>query len=114
MEIKLYDTMTRKVKGIAPTDEKRFRFYCCGLTVYGPAHIGNFRTFTLQDVLRRILKISGLNPYHIRNITDVDDKTIRQSESKGKSLKKYIKQNILTLALIGLICSLIGDKLKEL
>ena len=92
MEIKLYDTMTRKVKGIAPTDEKRFRFYCCGLTVYGPAHIGNFRTFTLQDVLRRILKISGLNPYHIRNITDVDDKTIRQSESKGKSLKKITEK----------------------
>ncbi len=88
MEIKLYDTMSRKVKAIAPGDGTTFRFYCCGPTVYGPSHIGNFRTFLLQDILRRLLEVAGLKTYHIRNITDVDDKTIRQSQSEGKSLKE--------------------------
>ncbi len=62
--------------------------YCCGPTVYGRAHIGNFRTFILQDVLRRILITSGINVHHVRNITDVDDKTIRQSVQSNEPLKK--------------------------
>jgi cysteinyl-tRNA synthetase len=92
MEIKLYDTMSRKMKSVAPSDGKIFRFYCCGPTVYGPSHIGNFRAFLLQDVLRRLLEVSGLKTYHIRNITDVDDKTIRQSQSEGKSLKEVTEK----------------------
>jgi cysteinyl-tRNA synthetase len=63
--------------------------YCCGPTVYGPAHIGNFRTFLIQDVLRRCLEIDGLEVRHVRNITDVDDKTIRQSQAEGVSLKSF-------------------------
>ena len=67
----------RELKQVSP--EKPFGMYCCGPTVYGPAHIGNFRTFLLQDVLRRTLEVDGIKVRHVRNITDVDDKTIRRS-----------------------------------
>jgi cysteinyl-tRNA synthetase len=81
--------MSREVRPIAPVDGETFRFYCCGPTVYGPAHIGNFRTFVLQDVFRRVVEASGLTTKHVRNITDVDDKTIRQSQAEDKSLQEF-------------------------
>ncbi len=90
MPIKLFDTMSRsqrELKQRAP--ETPFGMYCCGPTVYGPAHIGNFRTFLLQDVLRRTLETSGLKVRHVRNITDVDDKTIRRSQEEGKPLSEF-------------------------
>ncbi len=65
------------------------RFYCCGPTVYGPAHIGNFRTFIMQDVFRRVLEATGMKTRHVRNLTDVDDKTIRQSQAEGRSLGEF-------------------------
>lgn len=74
---------------LTAADGKTFRFYCCGPTVYGPAHIGNFRTFVVQDLLRRVIEASGLPTLHVRNITDVDDKTIRQSQAEGKSLQEF-------------------------
>lgn len=85
----LFDTLTRTERKLAPSDGKTFRFYCCGPTVYGPAHIGNFRTFVLQDVFRRTLETGGTRTLHVRNITDVDDKTIRDSQAAGKSLKDF-------------------------
>ncbi|HCJ11783.1 MAG: cysteine--tRNA ligase [Verrucomicrobia bacterium GWF2_51_19] len=86
----LKDTLTRQIKELSR--EKPFGFYCCGPTVYGPAHIGNFRTFILQDVLRRALELAGYAPVHVRNITDVDDKTILRSQQAGLSLKKFTEQ----------------------
>ena len=53
MALQLYDTLTREVREVFPMDEKSVRFYGCGPTVYGPAHIGNFRTFVMQDVFRK-------------------------------------------------------------
>ena len=85
----LFDTMTRSDQPLIPEDGETFRFYCCGPTVYGPAHIGNFRTFLIQDVLRRVIEAGGVKTKHVRNITDVDDKTIRQSEAEGKSLNEF-------------------------
>jgi len=82
----LYDTLTRSIKSLTPQDGKPFKMYCCGPTVYGPSHIGHFRTFILQDVLRRVLEVSGMKVLHVRNLTDIDDKTIRQSQSEGISL----------------------------
>ncbi|MDA7914582.1 cysteine--tRNA ligase, partial [Akkermansiaceae bacterium] len=73
-------------------DGKVFRFYCCGPTVYGPAHIGNFRTFVIQDVMRRVLELGGMKTKHVRNITDVDDKTIRDSVSAGMQLADFTAQ----------------------
>jgi cysteinyl-tRNA synthetase len=87
--MRLYDTMARELKELRPQDGSTYRFYCCGPTVYGPAHIGNFRTFVLQDVFRRTLETGGTRTFHVRNITDVDDKTIRDSQKVGKTLKDF-------------------------
>lgn len=87
--MRLYDTMARELKELRPLDGSTYRFYCCGPTVYGPAHIGNFRTFVLQDVFRRVLETGGIRTFHVRNITDVDDKTIRDSRAAGKSLAEF-------------------------
>lgn len=87
--LRLHDTLTREVRELAPLDGKTLRFYCCGPTVYGPAHIGNFRTFVLQDVFRRTAELSGMATLHVRNITDVDDKTIRDSQAQGLTLEEF-------------------------
>ncbi|BCU76988.1 cysteine--tRNA ligase [Luteolibacter sp. LG18] len=87
--MRLFDTLSRSERELQPLDGSTFRFYCCGPTVYGPAHIGNFRTFVLQDVFRRTLETSGVRTFHVRNITDVDDKTIRDSQKAGKSLTEF-------------------------
>jgi cysteinyl-tRNA synthetase len=87
--MRLFDTLSRTERELRPIDGSSFRFYCCGPTVYGPAHIGNFRTFVLQDVLRRSLETGGTRTLHVRNITDVDDKTIRDSQKAGKSLTEF-------------------------
>ncbi len=85
----LHDTLTRSDRELAPLDGRTFRFYCCGPTVYGPAHIGNFRTFVAQDVFRRTLELSGVPTLHVRNLTDVDDKTIRDSQKEGRTLAEF-------------------------
>jgi cysteinyl-tRNA synthetase len=89
MALKMYETLTRSLQEVRPMDGETLRFYCCGPTVYGPAHIGNFRTFTVQDTFRRVLEIGGLKTKHVRNLTDVDDKTIRVSQEQGKTLEDF-------------------------
>jgi cysteinyl-tRNA synthetase len=89
--MRLYDTLARKIKEITPIDGQTFQFYCCGPTVYGPAHIGNFRTFVLQDVFRRTLETGGMRTLHVRNLTDVDDKTIRESQRVGQTLTEFTR-----------------------
>ena len=85
----LYDTRTRKAQEISPMDGKTLRFYCCGPTVYAPAHIGNFRTFIMQDVFRRVVELGGTATTHVRNLTDVDDKTIRDSRKAAVTLAEF-------------------------
>jgi cysteinyl-tRNA synthetase len=87
--LSLYDTLTRQTLPIQAADGKTLRFYCCGPTVYGPAHIGNFRTFISQDIFRRVVELNGLPTLHVRNITDVDDKTIRDSQKAGQTLTEF-------------------------
>lgn len=89
MQLRLHDTLTREVRPLSASDGQRLRLYCCGPTVYAPAHIGNLRTFLLQDLLRRVADLAGLDPYHVRNLTDVDDKTIRESQAAGTSLRAF-------------------------
>ncbi len=86
---RLYETMSREIREVAPMDGQTYRFYCCGPTVYGPAHIGNFRTFVVQDTFRRTLELAGQPTKHVRNVTDVDDKTIRNSISAQLPLKEF-------------------------
>lgn len=89
MPLSLYDTMERRLHELQPMDGVTFRFYCCGPTVYGPAHIGNFRTFVVQDLFRRVMELGGIHTKHVRNITDLDDKTIRDSQKAGESLSAF-------------------------
>jgi cysteinyl-tRNA synthetase len=89
--LNLHDTLSRTDREVKPLDGKTLRFYCCGPTVYGPAHIGNFRTFVAQDVMRRVVEASGTPTLHVRNITDVDDKTIRDSQKAGLSLIDFTR-----------------------
>ncbi len=77
------------MKPVQAEDGKSLRFYCCGPTVYAAAHIGNFRTFVVQDVFRRVVELGGLRTKHVRNITDVDDKTIRNSQAQQTPLTEY-------------------------
>ena len=87
--LRLYDTLLREEKPVLPSDGKTIRLYTCGPTIYDFAHIGNFRTFLFEDLLRRTLKLFGFSVYQVMNLTDVDDKTIRGSIQKGISLKEY-------------------------
>ena len=91
VSLRLYDTLSRESLDLAPLDGKTLRFYCCGPTVYGPAHIGNFRTFVAQDVFRRVVELGGTPTLHVRNITDVDDKTIRDSQKAGQTLQSFTR-----------------------
>ena len=90
--LRLYDTLLREEVSILPSDGKTIRLYTCGPTIYDFAHIGNFRTFLFEDLLRRTLKLFGFSVYQVMNLTDVDDKTIRGSIQKGISLKEYTEK----------------------
>ncbi|MEO6003647.1 MAG: cysteine--tRNA ligase [Opitutus sp.] len=95
MAIKLFDSLTREMRDLRPSHaDGVFRFYNCGPTVYAPAHIGNFRTFIVNDVLRRLLELElGADKVkHVRNLTDVDDKTIRRAREEGRSLAEVTQQ----------------------
>lgn len=85
-EFRLYNTLSRSVEPFVPADGETVRFYSCGPTVYDPAHIGNFRTFLFNDLLRRALRLEGWKVAQVQNLTDVDDKIIRRAESTGKTI----------------------------
>jgi cysteinyl-tRNA synthetase len=87
--LRLRNTLTRALEEFRPLDDNRVRMYACGPTVYDYGHIGNFRTFVAVDVLRRYLKYLGYEVLHVMNITDVEDKIIRNMLQQGKSLKAY-------------------------
>jgi len=89
MALRFYNTLTQQVEEFRPADDNTVRMYTCGPTVYDFAHIGNFRTFTFVDILRRWLRASGFALDHVMNITDVDDKIIRNAAAKHQSLKEY-------------------------
>src|ERR1051326_1330373 len=75
MTMTLYNTMTRRKEEFVPLDPPKVRMYCCGLTVYNYAHIGNLRTYVFEDVLRRALLFNGFDVLHVQNITDVGHMT---------------------------------------
>jgi cysteinyl-tRNA synthetase len=87
--LKLYNTLSNKEEEFHPLEEGIVRFYTCGPTVYDYAHIGNFRTFAFQDLLRKYLRHSHYRVLHVMNITDVDDKTISNAHAQGMTLKDY-------------------------
>jgi len=91
-KIHLYNTMTRKNELFVPLEPGKVKLYVCGPTVYGDPHIGNFRTFTVGDILRRWLDYRGYDVFHVMNITDIDDKTIRDSGKEGVSLDEFTQK----------------------
>jgi len=89
MPLRLYNTLAQEVQPFAPERDNTVRMYTCGPTVYDFAHIGNFRTFIFYDILRRWLRASGFALNHVMNITDVDDKIIRNALAKGETIGDY-------------------------
>jgi cysteinyl-tRNA synthetase len=87
--LRFYNTLTNREEEFSPLEENLVRMYSCGPTVYDYAHIGNYRTFVFQDVLRRHMKARGYRLFHVMNVTDVDDKTIRNAKAAGVSLREY-------------------------
>jgi cysteinyl-tRNA synthetase len=92
MSFRFFNTLSGKVDDFAPLEDNLVRMYACGPTVYDYGHIGNFRTFVLVDILRRFLKQSGYQLKHVMNITDVDDKIIRNAARDGVSVQEYTKK----------------------
>jgi cysteinyl-tRNA synthetase len=95
MPIRLHDSLTRELRELKPSQpDGVYRFYNCGPTVYAPAHIGNFRTFVVNDVLRRLLELE-FGPgkvKHVRNLTDVDDRTIGQTQKEKRPLSEITRK----------------------
>jgi cysteinyl-tRNA synthetase len=89
MALVFRNSLTRTKEEFKPIDEGKVRMYTCGPTVYDFAHIGNFRAYMFEDLLRRYLKYKGYQVTQVMNLTDVDDKTIRDSQAKGISLKEH-------------------------
>jgi cysteinyl-tRNA synthetase len=89
MTLRLFNTLSGQVDELVPANGKALRMYACGPTVYDYGHIGNFRTFLQIDVLRRFLKLTGMCIQHVMNITDVDDKIIRNAAQAGIPISEY-------------------------
>ncbi|PIY59906.1 cysteine--tRNA ligase [Candidatus Woesearchaeota archaeon CG_4_10_14_0_8_um_filter_47_5] len=107
MELFVYNTLTRMKEEFKPLSTGRVGMYSCGPTVYNFAHIGNFRAYIFADLLKRYLLYKGFQVKHVMNLTDVDDKTIRDSQKEGMTLKaftqkytQYFMEDIKTLNLI--------------
>jgi cysteinyl-tRNA synthetase len=92
--LSFHNTLTGRQEEFHPLDDGRVRMYICGPTVYGYAHIGNFRTFVFGDILRRHIRQSGYDLLHVMNLTDVDDKTIHNAAAAGLSLADYTNRYI--------------------
>jgi len=89
MALRFYNTLSQQVEEFSPARDNTVRMYTCGPTVYDFAHIGNFRTFTFIDILRKCLRANGFRLDHVMNVTDVDDKIIRNAVAQHKKLAEY-------------------------
>ena len=87
--MQLHNTLSRKKEEFSPIDKNQVQMYTCGPTVYNYAHIGNYRAYISADILKRVFLYGGYKVKHIMNLTDVDDKTIRDSQKEGKGLKEF-------------------------
>jgi cysteinyl-tRNA synthetase len=91
-EIRLHNTMGGETQAFVPQRAGEVRMYTCGPTVYDFAHIGNFRTFVFQDILRRFLKLRGFKMLHVMNLTDVDDRIIANAAAAGLGIREYTEK----------------------
>jgi cysteinyl-tRNA synthetase len=93
-EIQVHNTYSGKVEPFVPLKTGEVRMYTCGPTVYDYAHIGNFRTFVFQDILRRFLKLRGFKLTHVMNLTDVDDRIIANAAAAGVGIRDYTEKYV--------------------
>ncbi len=91
MVLTLYNSLGRKLQAFEPMTEGEVKMYCCGPTVWNYAHIGNFRTFVFEDLLRRYLRFKGFRVYQVMNITDVEDRIIKGIKESHKPLKEHTR-----------------------
>src|SRR5579863_161525 len=93
-EIRFHNTMSGETEPFVPLVAGEVRSYTCGPTVYDFAHIGNFRTFVFQDILRRFLRSRGFRVIQVMNFTDVDDRIITRATEAGQDIRSYTDQYI--------------------
>jgi cysteinyl-tRNA synthetase len=88
-KLRLFNTLNRQLEDFEPIEEGHARLYTCGPTIYDYPHIGNYRTFLFEDILRRTLEVFGFRVTQVQNLTDVDDRTIQRANEKGVSLREF-------------------------
>src|ERR1700704_779318 len=93
-ELRLFNTLSREKEAFVPLVPGEVRLYSCGPTVYNRLHIGNFRTFLWSDLLRRYLEWRGYRVRQIMNITDLEDKIIKNATAAGKDIFTYVEPHI--------------------
>ena len=89
--LKLFNTESRSLELVKPLDGRTVRLYTCGPTIYNFAHIGNFRTYIFEDLLRRTIRYFGMDVFQVMNLTDVDDKTLKGAIENGVGLEQFTK-----------------------
>src|SRR5579863_4338434 len=94
MALRFYNTLTAQVEDFHTLVPNQVRMYTCGPTVYDFAHIGNFRTFVFQDILRRFLRSRGFQVIQVMNLTDVDDRIIANAAAAGVGIREYTEKYI--------------------
>ena len=87
----VFNSLTRRNEELVPLADNTVRLYTCGPTVYNFAHIGNFRAYVFEDILRRAIQFNGMKIRQVMNLTDVDDKTIRGANAVGVKLADFTK-----------------------
>jgi cysteinyl-tRNA synthetase len=92
--IRFHNTLAGRVEDFVPIEPGRVKLYTCGPTVYDYPHIGNWRAYVFEDLLKRVLRYRGFTVSHVMNITDVDDKTIKGANAKGIGLEEYTRPYI--------------------
>jgi cysteinyl-tRNA synthetase len=90
--LSLYNTLSRKQEPFKPLKENKVKFYACGPTVYNYAHIGNLCCYTFEDIIIRALRFLGYDVDALMNLTDIDDKTIRDSQKEHTTLKAFTEK----------------------
>src|SRR5271156_3308894 len=93
-QIHLHNTLTNRLEPLEPIHKGEVRIYTCGPTVYAVAHIGNFRTFVFQDILRRFLHARGYRVLQVMNLTDVDDRIIQNAAAAGVTIREYTEKYV--------------------
>ena len=94
----VFNSLTRRNEELKPIADNTIRLYTCGPTVYNFAHIGNFRAYTFEDILRRTIQFNGMRIRQVMNLTDVDDQTIRGANAAGVKLTQ-LKPSVKTITL---------------